>query len=341
MKKWLIIQFKQIGDVILTTHLPREIKKLYPDAEVDFLTFEINKQLLIHNPNIRNVLTVSPKGGNIETFRSVLKVRKNKYDVILDTQNTPRSMYYVIFGGAKKAVGYKRSKRKKLYDYLVEDKGRFIGIRKLNMLQPFDKDFDTEKYDCRGEVFFTDSDATSAIIKTSETGIDVSKPYVTLSPTHKKDTRRWKIEHFLDTANWLASEKGFQVLLTYGPGEKEYITENMKEYSGEINKNIFLAPDMTMTEFAALLSHAKLHIGNDSAPHHLAVSQKTPTFIIIGSSAKSWVHPADMHTYKNLGMECQPCRSNTCKISDDIPCMRDLTFEMIKPDLEEFISNNV
>ena len=341
MKKWLIIQFKQIGDVILTTHLPREIKKLYPDAEVDFLTFDINRALLINNPNIKNVYTVSPKNGIFSTLKSVLTIRKNRYDVILDTQNTPRSMYYILFGGAKRTVGLAKSKRKKAYTELVPTEGHYAGIRKLNMLRPFDKDFSLEKYDCRGEVFFTPQDMTSALLKVMGAGLDMEKPYVTMSPTHKKATRRWKMRHFLDTANWLASEKGFQVLLTFGPGEMEYITESMNEYSGVINEKIILAPNMTMTEFAAVLSQAKMHIGNDSAPHHLAVSQKTPTFIVIGSSSKSWVHPDEMHTYRNLGMECQPCGKDTCIISEDIPCLNDLTFEMIRPDLEDFIQKNV
>jgi heptosyltransferase-2/heptosyltransferase-3 len=341
MKKWLVIQFKQIGDVILTTHLPREIKRLYPDAEVDFLTFDINRSLLINNPNIKRVYTVSPKNGIFSTLKSVLTIRKNRYDVILDTQNTPRSMYYILFGGAKVTVGFEKSKRKKAYAELVKAEGSYAGIRKLNMLKPFDADFSYDKYDCRAEVFFTPQDITSAFLKVTGIGIDMEQPYITMSPTHKKNTRRWKMRHFLDTANWLAEEKGFQVLLTYGPGEKDYITEGMKEYSGEINQKIIIAPPLTMPEFAAILSQAKMHIGNDSAPHHLAVSQKTPTFVVIGSSPKSWVHPDEMHTYRNLGMECQPCGKDTCAISDDIPCLNDLTFEMIKPDLEDFIQKNI
>jgi len=339
MKKWLIIQFKQIGDVILTTNLPREIRTIYPNVQVDFLTFAVNKPLLINNPNIKDVYTVSPNGGIKETLLSVLKIRKNKYDVILDTQNTPRSMYYVIFGGAKNTVGYEKSSRKSTYKTIVSGDGSYAGLIKLNMLQPFDTDFSQEKYNCRSEVFFTASDSVSAVSKVAEAGLDMSKSFVTMSPTHKKDTRRWKINHFLDTANWLAKEKDLQVLLTYGPGEKDYITENMKNYSGVIDEKIILAPDMTMLEFAAILSQARMHIGNDSAPHHLAVSQKTPTFIIIGSTAKGWIHPDKIHTYVNLGMDCQPCRSSKCKISEDIPCLKDLTFEMIRPQLEQFIKD--
>ena len=342
MRKWLIIQFKQIGDVILTTHLPREIKKLFPNAEIDFLTFDMNRPLLTHNQNINNVISVTDNGSITDTISSVYKIRKNRYDVIIDTQNTPRSIYYVIFSGAKYKVGYDKSSRKSCYSTIVSGSAPYAGLIKLNMLQPFDESFDLAKYDCRPEVFFTDSDMHSMTEKVESVGLDITKPFVTISPTHKKDTRRWRFSHFMDTACWIANEYGLQVLLTYGPGEKDYIDDNLNDYKEDVavSDKIIVAPQFSMTEFAALLSKASVHIGNDSAPHHLAVSQKTPTFIIVGSTSAGWIHPDKIHTYINLGMDCQPCGKSTCRISEEIPCLKDLTFDMIKCDLEKFLTDN-
>ncbi|ADD68658.1 glycosyl transferase family 9 [Denitrovibrio acetiphilus DSM 12809] len=338
MKKWLIIQFKQIGDVILTTQLPREIRKLYPQAEVDFLTFSMNKDLLTYNPNIRNVLTVPSGSGFISTIRSALAVRNGHYDVILDTQNTPRSMYSVLFSGAEYKVGFRKSKRRFAYNTFVSSKGAYAGLIKLNMLKSFDTAFSADKYDCSPEVFYTQADKVSMVQKAMACGLKLDKPYITMAPTHKKVTRRWKLKHFADTANWLAETKDLQVVLTYGPGERDYITSGLEGM--RLHRNIIVAPPLTLLELAALMSGAEMHIGNDSAPHHMAVSQKTPTFVVIGSTSSGWVHPHKRHTYINLGLDCQPCRSSICRISDEIPCMNDLTFEMIKPELDKFISEN-
>ena len=38
MKKILVIQLRKIGDVITTTPAVRQIRKQYPDAQIDFLT---------------------------------------------------------------------------------------------------------------------------------------------------------------------------------------------------------------------------------------------------------------------------------------------------------------
>ncbi|PLX66162.1 MAG: hypothetical protein C0603_12160 [Denitrovibrio sp.] len=342
MHKWLIIQFKQIGDVVLTTHLPREIKTLFPNAEIDFLTFEINQQLLSNNPNINNVYTVSSNGGITETISSVWNIRRNKYDVIIDTQNTPRSLYHVIFSRAKYKVGYDKSSRQSFYNNIVSSSAVYAGQIKLNMLKPFDPNFDLSNYDCRPEVFYKESDTQSMRDKVKSVGLDITKPFITISPTHKRDTRRWKFEYFMDTACWLTKTYSFQILLTYGPGEKEYIDNNLNKYKEnvDLSDNIIVAPEFSMVEFAAVLSAASMHIGNDSAPHHLAVSQKTPTFIIIGSTSTGWIHPDKIHTSVNLGIDCQPCGRSICNISEDIPCMNDLTFEIIKKDLENFIEDN-
>ncbi len=98
----------------------------------------------------------------------------------------------------------------------------------------------------------------------------------------------------------------------------------------------FLMPELNMSDFIALIGQAKLHIGNDSAPHHIATAQSAPTFVVLGSSNSGWVYGSKEHSFAMLGLDCQPCgKKSSCRISDDIPCMNDLSFDMIKDDLEK------
>ncbi|WP_415238906.1 glycosyltransferase family 9 protein [Seleniivibrio woodruffii] len=331
--KFLLIQLYQTGDVVLTTHIPRELKKYYPDAEIDFLVFKANKPVLENNPNIRNILTTERKGGIGEMVRIIKEVRRNRYDAVLDFHNNPRTAYITFLSGAKYKVCYGNSSRRIFYNTPCQNLDGCPGEIKLSLTQPFIKDFDLKRLNAKPEVFTSAQAEKKAGEVLASFGITPSDFLVTISPTHKRDTRRWKFEHFMDTAQHLVREHGAKVLLTYGPGEKEYITDRLTE----LPENTFLIPQLNLSEFAAVIGRAKLHIGNDSAPHHLATAQNVPTFIVIGSTSSHWVFPSPDHTYANAGLECQPCLKSTCRISPDIPCMTDFGFEHIKEKLERFI----
>lgn len=335
--KILLIQLYQTGDVVLTSHIPREIVKIFPDAEVDFLTFEMNAPIIENNPYINEIITTRRDAG-FKSFLSLMsKIRNKKYDALLDFHNNPRSGYISFLSGAKKRICYNETKRKMFYNRLTERMPGIAGQIKLSLLRPIvnDKNFDNKSYDYKPEIYPSPESILNAETVLTNFGIDENDFFVTMSPTHKRDTRRWKIEHFIDTAKYL-TEKGAKIILTYGPGEIKYINQNVTQ----VPESVFLMPELGLRDFIALIGKAKLHIGNDSAPHHIATAQNVPTFIIRGSTNDGWIYGSDAHTSVELGMECQPCGKSKCKISDDVPCMRDLTFEKIKPELDRFIKLN-
>lgn len=335
--KFLLIQLYQTGDVVLTTHIPGELKKYHPDAEIDFLTFRANSPVVENNPHINRVLTTERKGGIKEMARIISEVRRNRYDAVLDFHNNPRTAYISFLSGAKYKVCYGNSPRKFFYNTPCKMYDGCPGEIKLSLAAPFIKDFDLAKMNAKPEVFPSAMANANADEILRSFGITGSDFLVTLSPTHKRDTRRWKFTHFMDTAEYLVKEHSAKVLLTYGPGEKNYITDRIDT----LPENIFLMPQTGLSEFIAILGRAKLHIGNDSAPHHIATAQNVPTFIVIGSTSPHWVFPSPQHTYANAGLECQPCLKSTCRISPDIPCMSQFGFKDIKEKLDDFIRKQV
>jgi len=333
--KFLLIQLYQTGDVVLTTHIPREIKKIYPDAEIDFLTFPANKPVLENSPYLRNILTINRKDGFKGFLKTVYEVRKNKYDAVLDFMNNPRTALICFFSGAKQTVGYATSRRKIFYNTLADRIEGSPGETKLSLAVPFIKGFKLENHNTRPELFTSEAADNKAAEVLKSFGIKDDDFLVTVSPTHKRDTRRWKLKHFMEITRFMTEEYGAKVILTYGPGEKEYIVSNVPV----MPENVFLMPQLSLSEFTSLIKRAKLHIGNDSAPHHIATSFRIPTFILIGSSHTNWVFNSPEHTFITKGMECQPCGKSVCSISGDIPCMEDLTADDVKPALKRFINN--
>ena len=54
--KILVIQQKMIGDVLVSTIICNNLRKAYPDAQIDYLVYESTIPVLEGNPNIDNVL---------------------------------------------------------------------------------------------------------------------------------------------------------------------------------------------------------------------------------------------------------------------------------------------
>ena len=86
MKKFLLIRFSSIGDIVLTTPVIRCLKQQVPDAEVHFLTKPAYRKVLEHNPYIDKLHFLTESFG--ETARAL---RAEHFDHIIDLHHSLRS----------------------------------------------------------------------------------------------------------------------------------------------------------------------------------------------------------------------------------------------------------
>ena len=333
----LIIQFHQIGDIILTTPVFKALKKCDEQCIVDFLTFSEFKSLLIHNPNINNVYCINRDTGPVNFFKTICKLNKNDYFALFDFQNNPRSLYFSLLIKANKKVAFSDSRRRFFYNTLYKREEGYPGEVKLKVIKKFLRSINIEltMYDFKPEIFYTNRENKYIKELFKKWGIKNSDFVVTISPTHKRVTRRWPLNHFLETAEYLRKEYNAKVIFTCAPDEYDYLKN--------IDRSCFyVIPALNLLQFTALISKAHLHIGNDSAPHHIATSMSIPTFIILGATGHNWCYPSDKHNYIRANLSCQPCHKKYCIYSNNnIPCLNTLTFEKIRDSLNTFISKNI
>ena len=87
MNKILIIQTAFIGDVILATSLIEEVAKKFPNSSIDFLLRNGNQSILKENPHINKTIIWNKKENkNLNLFKIILKIRKEKYDTVINIQ---------------------------------------------------------------------------------------------------------------------------------------------------------------------------------------------------------------------------------------------------------------
>lgn len=96
MTRYLIIRFSSIGDIILTTPVPRCLKKQHPQAEIHFLTKPQFAGLLNNNPYIDKVLTLKPKLSD-----TIKEIRQGGYSCIIDLHHNIRTTNIKLRAGIK------------------------------------------------------------------------------------------------------------------------------------------------------------------------------------------------------------------------------------------------
>jgi heptosyltransferase-2/heptosyltransferase-3 len=169
-----------------------------------------------------------------------------------------------------------------------------------------------------------------------DTGFAADDELVTVDPTHKSDTRRWPPEYYARLMDLLLEKRpGLRFLLAYGPGE-EAQARAVFEACVRKDRCIMPAEILSLDQLAAVQQQAVLHLGNCSAPRHLALAVGTPTFTLVGATnGKSWTYPGPDQTFACLmDLPCGRCNRDEC-VDGTFACLRELRPELIAPQVLE------
>ncbi|MBQ0719889.1 MAG: glycosyltransferase family 9 protein [Gammaproteobacteria bacterium] len=163
------------------------------------------------------------------------------------------------------------------------------------------------------------------------------RPYICIHPGATKDYKKWPVENFSRTADWLANQ-GYQVLfIGAGTSDRSVIEEVVRQCT---QKPISLCDELNLGELIALFSEARFFLGNDSGPMHLASAAGAQVFSIFG--------PTDEHRWGSLGdksrvvrnvVRCEEaCSKKFC--TQSFRCIKSLSVEDVKSVLAEYIESS-
>jgi ADP-heptose:LPS heptosyltransferase len=317
---FLLIQLRQIGDVVLTTPVARILKQAQPGCRVAFLTEAPSHELLQGNPFIDEVLLNDRRGGIRSHLRLARDLRGRRFDVVIDFMANPRSALLAFFSGAPRRISYDVRGRGILYTHRVPTEPGYAVEIKKSLLGPLG----IESAWDRPEIFLADGDKQWGLARREELLAGREGRLITIDPSHRRATRRWPAAHFGVLCRLLSETFAAVPVVLRGPGE-EAIAREVVLASGD---TAVLSPPTTLRQMAALVAAADLHLGNCSAPRHIALGVRTPSFTVLGSSSTGWTHRSEEHADQALGLDCQPCKlRDGC--SRNVACLEDLTPEEV------------
>ena len=336
VRKILVLQQRQIGDVLLATPAIELLKRRFPEAELHVFTEKKCIPMLLNNPHIARIWGIDKK--ELSTlFKEIAFYRQvagQKFDLVVDFQQLPRCLWVVGLSRAPVRLSYTPPwYRRPFYTHWMDlPDALYAAAKKASILHLLGVDWQGEK----PRLYLAEAERQEGAAILAESGLSPGERLITLDPTHRRITRLWPGGHYaklIDICHQAAPDLRFLPL--YGPGEEEDIAALIDRV--EHKQAVIQSPRMlSLREAAACMERAVLHLGNCSAPRHIATAVGTPTLTVLGSTDIYWDYPSPDHRNIAFGAPCQPCGSNQC--SKGLFCLYDLKPETVAAELLDMLA---
>ncbi|MFH1707808.1 MAG: glycosyltransferase family 9 protein [Planctomycetota bacterium] len=289
--KILLIQHRQIGDVLMCTPAVRALRRHLPEANITFVVESFSHSALKYNPHI-NAFIIPPKDIGPGAFMALhWKAWRSRYDVVIDFFRNPKSAWLTWCTRAPRRISFTGRYRKFAYTTAVDagdPETTYAAVRKLRLLGPLGI---TEEKDCLPEFFISDVERQWCDRVWDDLKLTPADLVIAISPVSRKQYRVWPAVHYARLCDHLVKAHGAKVILTWGPGEEGFIkpiTSTMQA------RPITGYPMPGLTELQALLGRCDLVIANNNGPRHMAIAAGTPTLGLFSKlSPAHWTPPGN------------------------------------------------
>jgi len=284
--KILVIQQKMIGDVLVSSILCNNLRKAYPNAQIDYLVYESTTAVLEGNSSIDNIILFQEKHRNSkkELLKLAFEIRSEKYDILIDAYSKLESWLITALSGAKRKISYKKPGRTFLYTDNIpfaEFPKTNLGLaieRRLSLLEPLHLKIEIDGHP---KLFVTEKENQVANALFEKHKLRKERKTVMISLLGSEKLKTYPLEYMAKAADVIADTQNVNILFNYFPKQIEdakKVFENCKPSTQE--KIYFNLLGGDLRGFIAIMNQCDLIIGNDGGAINMAKALEKPSFII-------------------------------------------------------------
>ena len=287
----LVIDFGQLGDVVLSLPALAAIRRRFPRARVTVavggaaasvveLACVADDVLAVDRVGLRD----GPKHLSVwQIGKLVLEVRRRKFDFVIDLHSLSETNLLGFLSGASRRLYARRPTRS--LDYLsnfptkppVEDRSKHAIERYLDVLAPLNvgEVARTPRLPVREE----DGRAVEELLRKAGQRAKASTdaPLVGFFPGAGHPSRRWPIERFAELAHALERNDSVRVVLFAGPEERALVKESRAKFP----VSTIVLDRLTIPQLAAAAARLSVFVSNDTGPMHIAAAVGTPVVVLM------------------------------------------------------------
>lgn len=296
-RRALVIRPGGIGDAVLFLPMLTELRRAWPQAEIDLLVEKRNAGVVRGLGLVDRVLLYDRFPGGLPHALAA------HYDVVIDTEQYHRSSAIVAFlTRAPRRIGFGTNVRRLLltdalpYDQSVYEARSFLELaRRATGREP--------RWDPEQPFLPLDPEAERFAAQALEPLGD--RPRVAIHPGASIPERRWPPERYAEVAAQLAAQ-GVGIAVLGGREDVKAAAAIAERLAGQAAVN--LAGKSTLAQAAAIVAQVDVYVSADTGVLHLAYAVGTRTVHLFGPGVLSkWGPPG--HRFRSIAADapCSPC----------------------------------
>jgi len=311
-----MVRISAMGDVIHAIPAYASLRAVFPEARIGWVIEERWRPLLPAGVDVIHV--VRTKAWRKQPFSSSTwremrdakrEIKTARYDLAVDVQGAIRSGVIAWWSKAPRRVGFakpRESQATMFYTSKVAATRRHIIEQNLELVASITN----EPYLMYRSAEIPVSAAAEEFLANVERNGTLRRgQYAILNPGAGWGAKCWPTERYASVARALR-EHGLVSIVNYGPGE-EAMARAVEEQSAGAARRL----SCTLEELVAVTKYARLFVGGDTGPMHLAAHFGIPVVALFGptdparngpygtrstvlrsaDSKTSYSHTADMH----------------------------------------------
>lgn len=283
----LVIDFGQLGDVVMSLPALRAIREKFPHAKITVAVGKPGKELLnlagfadeileVDRVSLRDGPTLVSI-GRIAKF--VATVRKQQFDFVIDLHSYYETNILGFLSGASHRL-YSRRENRSL-DFLGNFKPQparerttaHLVDRYLDLLKPLGIQDPPRTPVLRTRT--ADDRAVEALLKKEKA--QSGELLAGIFPGAGNVSRLWPLAKFAEVADHLIRNDRVRVVVFAGPEERELVPKMRSVFPA---KTIFF-DRLTIPQLASAQARLTLFISNDTGPAHIAAAVGTPVVVVM------------------------------------------------------------
>ena len=340
VRRALVIKLRHHGDVLLVSPVLTVLGHRFPNAEIDALVYAETAPMLEQHPSLARLHTIDrswkrqgARAQALAEWRLLSDLRSRDYDLVVHLTDHARGAWLTRLLAPRFSVAPRRDPNphwwRGSFTHLcaqVRGDGRHTVERNLDALrrlgiQPREED--------RSLVLVPGEDATRRVAALLDEHRLEPGRFIHLHPASRWRFKCWPVSSNAALIDALHGD-GWPVVLTAAPDEAEL--RMVGEIAAAARAPVVqLGGTLSLKDMAALTARARLFVGVDSAPMHIAAAVGTPAVALFGpSSEREWgpwrvphrIAASDAHP-------CRPCGLDGCGGGKVSECLTTLPVQRV------------
>ena len=313
-KNILIVKLSAIGDVVHALPVAYALKQAYPQAKISWIVEKAAYELLTNNPNIDEVIIFEKqKYKSLAGFMAngpafIGWLRQQKYDLVLDLQGLFKSGMIAFCSGAKTRLVYENTR----------EGSQWLSTR---IVGAFAKEHVVDRYldvvralgcSVRDPIFtlqhtVKEKELTAKIA--AQAGFNIDSTYAVLILGANWPNKIWPFTHYAALCKQLWDDKMIPVLI--GTKGEEKLAREIERVAEILPVN--LTGKTSLKQLSYIMKKARIVIGGDTGPLHLAAAVGTPVVALMGPTDTRRNGPYGKgHSFIVTPRDCAGCWQRRC-----------------------------